>query len=227
MIDGLDCENEVFSEDHPCAGLRTAKGLTKVTGMICAQLPLVLACGDECKWVSLCLWRSCQLRLPSEQTGHGQEDLINKPLSIICKSFILSRAASVESSSIMNPQSPPRGYGFCFLISTQALYWITIVYIRYSFLGLHLCVDDTESASQVQGVSLFLWGMGRGISTELARGWKAIAKDSIWFEVSLFLWILPYPVPTESSVWFSVQHYVGWGACDLDMPRYVLLSPCQ
>lgn len=178
------------------------------------------------KWTSLCLWRSCQLRPPSEQTGHGQEDLINKPLSIIWKSFILSQAASVGSSSIMNPQSPPRGYGFCFLISTLAPYWITVVYIRDSFSALHRCVDETESASQVQEVSLFLWGMRRGIGTELARGWKAIAKDSIWFEVSLFLWILPYPVPAESPVWFSVQHYVGWGACDLDMPRYVLLSQC-
>lgn len=100
----------------------------------------VVMSASSYKWMSLRLWRSCQLRLPSEQTGHGQEDLINKPLSIMGKSFILSRAASVESSSIMNLQSPPRGYGFCFLISTPALYWITIVYIRYSFLGLHLCV---------------------------------------------------------------------------------------
>lgn len=64
----------------------------------------------------------------------------------------------MESPSIINPEPHPSGYGFCFLISTLAPYYIIHWYVNETFFGmrLRLCGDDTESAYREKEVSLVL-----------------------------------------------------------------------
>lgn len=83
----------------------------------------------------------------NELTSHSQ----------LC-TFILSQEASLDSPCIINPEPHPCGYGFCFLMSNLAPYYIIHWYVNEGFFGVRLCLcgDDTESACRVKKVSLVL-----------------------------------------------------------------------
>lgn len=102
------------------------------------------------------------MRLPTLRARHGQiESLMRNELtshSQLRTTFILSQEASLESPSIINPEPHPCGYGFCFLMSNLAPYYIIHWYVNEGFFGVRLCLcgDDTESAYRVKKVSLAL-----------------------------------------------------------------------
>lgn len=162
----------------------------------------------------------------ARSNGNAHEERINKPLSITDRHFSPSREASVESPSVINPEPHPSGYSFSFLMSNLAPYYIIHWHASEHFFGMCLCLcgDDTESACREKKVSVVPWGMARGISTELARGCKAIAKDSIGFKVSLCSWILLYPILTVGPVWFSGLYRLKCLSLGR-MPRLILFPP--
>lgn len=124
----------------------------------------------------------------------------------------------------MDPQSHPRGYGFCFLTSTLAPYWIIVGYVNDSYFWFtSVCGEQWKHFPKAERVLISLRD-GERNQHRTGQRLKSNCKrfNLIWGQ-SLFLWILPYPVPTESSVWVSVQHYEGWGACDLG--RVTLCPP--
>lgn len=177
------------------------------TGRLQERLPTKLAANAHTLhwWDSFCLSRTCQLNLPSQRAMYGHmERLMGNELtsrSPLRKEVLFYRKKPVWNPHHVKPDPHPSGYSFCFLMSNLAPYYIIHCYVNESFSDVHLCLsgDDTESAYREKKVSLVLWG----ISTQLAGGWKAIAKDSIGFKVSLCSWILPYPIHTAGSVWFS------------------------
>lgn len=179
--------------------------------------------------MSFCFGESCQRKLSSQQTPHGQMEKLKRneltSHSQLCKIvFVLSQAVSEESPTIINSEPCPSGDGFRFFISTVALYYIFHWYVNESFVCIssRLCGDDSQCTSREQEGSLVLWGLVWAISTELARGCKTIAEDSIGFKVSLCSWILPYPILTAGSLWFSGLYKLRC-LCLGHMPHAILL----
>lgn len=125
------------------------------------------------------------------------------------RTFILSEGASVESLSIINPEPHPSGSSLSFLMPNLPPYYMVHWHVNESFRGLRSCLrrDDNESAYGEKKVSPLLWGMVPGISTDLARGCRVIAKGSNGFKVSLCSWIWPYPIPT---VGLSLTLWAAW-----------------
>lgn len=136
--------------------------------------------------------------------GKAQEGWINKPFSIMRRSFYSTSSSQCVIPIISKSIVTSRRLQFLFLsIYSGSLLYHPLACESDFGMCLRLCGDDTEGARSQEEVSLVLWRMVWGISTELARGCKTIAKDSIGFEVSLCSWIPPYPILTGGSLGFN------------------------